>query len=103
MYACARAEIDAKSRGKSYHDKNAQNQTTRLEKMSDGNTDDADDDVVIPLDEEQRGMLSGARADPAPAASRVAAYLAKASASVASIGTSTRGKPSGYRRAPSDQ
>ena len=103
MYACARAEIDAKSPNKSYHDKNAQNQTTRLEKMSDGNADDADDDVVIPLDEEQRGMLSGARADPAPAASRVAAYLAKASASVASIGTSTRGKPSGYRRAPSDQ
>ena len=97
MYACARAELDAKSPNQSSHDKTTQNQTMGLVRASDGNADDADDDVVIPLDEEERGMLSGAKADPAPAASRVAAYLAKASAGVASMGTSSRDNK-GYRR-----
>ena len=97
MYAYARAELD-KSPDQSSHEKTTQNerhQTIGLVRASDGNADDADDDVVI-LDEEQRGMLSGSRADPAPAASRVAAYLAKASAGVASTGTPSRGN--GYRR-----
>ena len=98
MYAYARAELD-KSPDQSSHEKttqNEQNQTIGLVRATDGNADDADDDVVIPHDEEQRGMLSGSRADPAPAASRVAAYLAKASAGVASTGTPSRGN--GYRR-----
>ena len=93
MYAYARAELD-KSPDQSSHDKTTQNQTIGLVRASDGNADDADDDIAIPLDEEQKGMLSGSRAGPAPAASRVAAYLAKASAGVASTGTPSNG----YRR-----